>query len=137
MIKVTSEAIEKYAHHIFKKLDITFSQGRILVLLQNSNRESISLKELETLFHSSQQTVAGIVSRMEEKSLLTSFHDTKDKRIKQVTLTKKGQEVALLAIDALVKLNEELTAPIPEEKKDDFLDMLWSIYKNAEKKSGN
>lgn len=133
-IKVTSEAVEKYIRQKLQEHDVTYSQGRIIVILYRTGLESITLKELESSFRSSQQTVAGLVSRLEEKGMVVGFYDPDDKRAKRVMLTEKGKEVALFAIDAFTELNGELTASIPEEKEEELVDLLWTICENAEQK---
>lgn len=133
-IKLTSESIEKYVRSTLQKSNVTFSQGRILVILYHSHSESISLKELKTLFRSSQQTVAGLISRLEEKTMVVGFYDAKDKRVKRVMLTEKGKEVALWVIKTLMELNEELTESISPEKEDELVELLWTICENAEQK---
>ena len=43
------------------------------------------------MFHVAQQTVAGTVSRLEEKGLVSAFAEENDKRIKNVRLTESGK----------------------------------------------
>ena len=49
------------------------------------------MKELERTFCVAQSTVAGIISRLEQKGFIEAFGDASDKRIKVVHITPAGE----------------------------------------------
>lgn len=49
------------------------------------------MKELERYFGVAQSTIAGVVSRLEQKGFVEAFGDAADKRIKVVHITPAGE----------------------------------------------
>ncbi len=101
-IKYISNAMEKRMNVVFKEYDITFTQARAIVFLYKSEC-SVPMKEMEKEFEVTQQTMLGIVKRLEEKDFLISVQDESDKRIKRVELTETGKS---LGVKLAGKMNE-------------------------------
>lgn len=132
MVKLLSEIIEKKANGELKKYDITIGQVRVLAILYYSEQKECSLKELERIFHTSQATIAGIVSRLENKKFLVGVSDVQDRRIKKVRLTKAGED---LAKNAQVKVNDMekwLTSNLEKEEREELIRLLYKMYDTIE-----
>ena len=93
-LKRIHDVMEKNANREVERLDVTFAQHHVLMYLLHHKDEAVSLKELEKHFGVAQSTMAGIISRLEDKNLVYSFREPSDKRIKKAALTEKGMEVS-------------------------------------------
>lgn len=128
IVKLLSEIIEKKANGELKKYNITIGQVRVLGILYYSQHQECSLKELEKIFHTSQATIAGIVSRLEDKKLIIGFSDAQDKRVKKVKLTKEGE---MLASEAQLKVNDMekwLASNLAEDERAELIRLLYKVY---------
>lgn len=126
-IKMLSERIEKRANNSLAQFGITLSQMRVLVTLYYSQEGIYSLKELEKIFNFSQQTIAGIVSRLEKKGLLESAVDEQDRRVKKVLITENGKKLAETAQHETRAIEQWLTECFSEEEKETFKQLLLKI----------
>ena len=132
LIKIINEAFEKRANRILRQYNLTFSQARILICLSLEGDEGHSLKELEKLFHVTQQTVAGTVSRLEEKGLVTAFAEKNDKRIKNVRLTESGKHVIKHIGQEIRELEEWLEKGFDQAEKINIRRLLQKLYERVE-----
>ena len=132
LIKIIDEAFEKKANRILRDYNLTFSQARILTCLSMEGNAGHSLKELEKRFHVSQQTVAGTVSRLEEKGLVTAFAEKSDKRIKNVRLTENGEHVIRQIGREIREMEEWLETGLEPEERSAIRSMLKKLYKRVE-----
>lgn len=126
-IKILSERIEKEANNNLAQFGITLSQMRVLVTLHYSCEGVYSLKELEKIFNFSQQTIAGIVSRLERKGLLKSAVDEQDRRVKKVFITESGRELAEASQHETIETERWLTECLSEEEEETFRKLLTKI----------
>ena len=109
ILKMINDNVEKITNKQLKEYGITFSQIRIIFVLYRSEKGVYSLKELEKIFDVSQQTMAGIVKRLEVKKLIESLGDSEDKRIKRVQLTDSGRELGKVLLVKLYDMTEKQT----------------------------
>lgn len=130
-LKMINEIIEKTANQNLKQHGITISQMRILMMLGCTENQFCSMKKLEESLHLSQQNTVGLVKRMEEKQLLETYVDLKDRRKKNVQITEKGN----LLLEKVKKEGESIDTWIAEnlteQEKKDFLKLLEKIYEHV------
>ena len=91
LIKQIHDRLEKQSNNALRAKDLTMMQVSVLLALQKTAGQQLSMKELERYFGVAQSTVAGIVSRLEQKGLVEAIGDAADKRIKLVHLTSNGE----------------------------------------------
>ena len=60
----------------------TLVQVSALFSINDTAEKKVTFKELEKILHLAQSTTVGIISRLEQKNLVTSYIDDNDKRIK-------------------------------------------------------
>lgn len=132
-IKILNEWFEKEANHSLAEYNITLSQMRVLIVLSNSKGSACPLKELETIFKVSQQTMAGTVSRLEKKGLVKSNSDSQDKRIKIVSITNQGKEIAVNAERKMDETEKRIAAHLTAEEQEMFLNLLQKICSNMDR----
>ena len=87
-IKLLHDRLEKQANNTLRAQDLTMMQVSVLMELQKTGRKQLSMKELERKFCIAQSTVAGIISRLEQKGFVEAFGDAAAKRVKLVHITK-------------------------------------------------
>ena len=128
LIKMISDNLEKRINNELKKYDITFSQIRVLFLIYYSKDKIYTLKEIENAFHVSQQTIAGIVKRLEEKNLIYGFMDEEDKRIKRIKITKEGDELVGNIQREFVETKKIISKCLDEEEGKVLINLLQKLY---------
>lgn len=77
--------------------NLTLSQMGLLTNLEYRPNGRASMKELEQLLPVAPSTGVGLVSRLEQKDVLSSHEDAHDRRVKLVELTEKGRKTCNLA----------------------------------------
>ncbi len=129
MFKLITEKVEKKINHELQCHNVTFAQSRVLIYLyEYKKEEDYSLKELEKHFRVSQQTMAGIICRLEQKQLLVSYSDKEDKRVKRIYLTEEGLHL-VQEISCKMQENErKLEQVLDENEKEQMLHILQKIY---------
>ena len=73
--------IEKSLNNQLRRKGITLSQMNVLITLVASPKKKLSFKELEKRLTLAQSTTVGLISRLEQKKLVSVFGDKEDKRI--------------------------------------------------------
>ncbi|SHF13546.1 DNA-binding transcriptional regulator, MarR family [Seinonella peptonophila] len=85
----------KVMHQIFqlelKKVGLTVPQARVLKILYEKGKQS--QVELSRELDSSMSSLSGMIDRMERMGLVVRQRDGKDRRIVQIELTQKAQEL--------------------------------------------
>ena len=75
LIKLLHDRLEKQANNTLRGKDLTMMQISVLMELQKAEQKQRSMKELERKFCVAQSTVAGIISRLEQKGFVEAFGD--------------------------------------------------------------
>ncbi len=128
LIKMIVEKLEKKINHDLKEYGITFSQIRIVILLYHSVREDYAMKELEEIFQVSQQTMAGIINRLEKKKLVQSYHDPVDHRVKRIRLTDEGKNMGERVYGQMARNEEWVERSLTAEEREELIRLLQKIY---------
>lgn len=110
-----------------RKQDLTFAQVSALLAIRDFPEQKISLKELEKILHVAQSTTAGIISRLEQKGLVTGFGDSTDKRIKLVQITPMGEKYCREAEQNMKEAEENLLSGLTETEKSIFNSLLQKV----------
>lgn len=131
ILKMINDNVEKITNKQLKEYGITFSQIRIIFVLYRSEKGVYSLKELEKIFDVSQQTMAGIVKRLEVKKLIESLGDSEDKRIKRVQLTDSGRELGKVLLVKMDEVEEKLLSGISQSERKELMNILKRVYENV------
>lgn len=127
LIKQINDELRKNANNALRAEDMTFAQLEALLQLDQAPDQTRSLKELEQLLHVAQSTVAGIISRLEQKGLVEGFGDTADRRIKLVRITPAGIECTRTARHHQAEVEEQLLSNLTEAERDIFYLLLKKV----------
>lgn len=128
LIKTISEQMERDANHLLAEHDVTFSQMRVLIALNHAEGGFFTLKELERIIRVSQQTMAGIVSRLEKKGLARTVPDEQDRRVKRVLITSRGKDMAARLTQKMEDAEKQALAGLNEEEQETLRKLLRKIY---------
>ncbi len=127
-IKQISDILQKKANEFHEKDNLTGMQARVLGELHWAEGETLSLKELEALFHVAQPTIVGIVFRLERKQLVEKVEDASDRRVKRIRLTESGRAVLDRCRENIERTEAWLTSRLDERECAEFLRLLQKVY---------
>lgn len=106
--------VRAYDPHL-KKLDLTYAQYLVMMVLWEEDKVSISKISEETFIDSGSMTP--ILKRLADKKLITVTAFKNDLRQKVITLTKKGHSLKDDALEILPELAACFTSITEEEAK--------------------
>lgn len=119
--------IEKNVNNQLREKGLTLSQMNVLIILVSVSEKRLSFKELEKRLTLAQSTTAGLISRLEQKGLVSVLGDKDDKRIKYVEITASGIKYCE---DARMEMNdteEKLVSCLSETERVTFLFLLKKV----------
>ena len=129
LIKLLHDRLEKQANTLRGK-DLTMMQISVLMELQEAEQMQHSMKELERKFCVAQSTVAGIISRLEQKGFVEAFGDASEKRIKLVHITPDGEVCCREAAGYMAEAEQMLLHGFSEDEKALFNQLLARAAEN-------
>lgn len=132
LIKQIHDRLEKRANNSLRAQDLTMMQVSVLIALHYSERQQLSMKELERRFGVAQSTVAGIISRLEQKGLIEALSDPEDKRVKLVHITQTGETCYAEAAGSMQEAEETLLDGLSDEERTTLNRLLIRIAGNLE-----
>ncbi len=131
LLKVIQENTERHANQIFKPVDLTSSQVRVLKFLRERGETPVSQKEIEEYLHVSHPTVVGIVQRLEHKGFVRTEFSGQDKRQKYVYRTEWEEELFRQMNNSHGELESLLTKDMSEEQIRELRELLEIVYDNV------
>lgn len=132
LIKQIHDRLEKRANNSLRAQDLTMMQVSVLIALHYSECQQLSMKELERRFGVAQSTVAGIISRLEQKGLVEALSDPEDKRVKLVHITQIGETCYAEAAGSMQEAEETLLDGLSDEERTTLNRLLIRIAENLE-----
>lgn len=127
LIKLISDEMRKNANNAMRSQDMTMSQFGALFELDHAPEKQRSLKELEQSLHVAQSTVAGIISRLEQKGFVEAFGDAADRRVKLVRITPAGRECVAREENNMAEAEEKLLSGLTETERAIFYTLLKKV----------
>lgn len=131
-IKRIHDRLEKQANNAMRENGLTMMQVSVLMTLQETEGKLLSMKELERCFGIAQSTVAGIVSRLEQKGFVEANGDAADKRVKLVHITPAGENCCAEAVVYKDLAEQKLLKGFSEEEKEVLGKLLAKAAGNME-----
>lgn len=132
LIKCLAEMLDKNANNNLTECGITFSQMKLLVMLHESGRDSVTMKEIEKYFDLTQATVAGLVVRLEKKELIEGFTDPDDRRIKRVRITPAGRLTCEKSKTAMIDYENWFLKSLSDEERKELMRLMLKIYNDVQ-----
>lgn len=127
LIKQISDEMRKNANNAMRAQDMTMSQFGALFELDQAPEKQRSLKELEQSLHVAQSTVAGIISRLEQKGYVEGFGDAADRRVKLVRITPAGCECVANEEQNMAAAEQKLLSALTETEREIFHVLLQKV----------
>lgn len=132
LVKQIHDGLEKQANNDLRTHDLTMAQVSVLMLLNDADKGTLALKEIEKALHVAQSTSAGIVSRLEQKGFVESFGDAQDRRIKLVRITEAGRQCCGEARANMDHADDILLAGLSEEERTILRMLLVRVCRNVQ-----
>ena len=130
MIKQIHDRLEKRANNTLRPKDLTMMQVAVLMSLQEAAEKQLSMKEIERYFKVAQSTIAGIISRLEQKGFVEAFGDPDDKRVKLAHITSAGEACCVEAERYMHEAEEALLRGFSQEERVTFHALLTRAADN-------
>ena len=110
------------------------TQRQSIVLAAVAENEGLSQSDLVTATGIDRSTLADMVQRMEQKSLIARSESPEDGRAKSVRLTDDGRQALSLALPALERVDESILAFLPRNRRKAFIDLLSLLSAAADER---
>ena len=121
LIKRLNDILGRCANEELRADDMTSSQVKMLMIINETKDECITLKELEKHFGVAQATIAGTAARLEKKGMIESFYDPSDKRVKHVRITDKGRAMCVHAGKAMHDKEKWFLSSLSADEKEELI----------------
>jgi DNA-binding MarR family transcriptional regulator len=72
-------------------------------------------------------TIAGVVDRLEARSLLRRNADAEDRRVRRLTVTADGEALLAALLPGMLRAQERMLAPLRKGERAEFMRMLRRI----------
>ena len=88
----TGELLGEVMEKMLSQFDLSIAQKSVLESLYFTKKDYLTQQELSNYIYSSKANISSILTRMEEKGLISREENKMNKREKKVVLTKAGHE---------------------------------------------
>lgn len=130
MVKILNTSIEREMNRELAQFDLTGGQGAIMGYLTHHPGQEICQKDLEREFELSHPTMSSILSRMENKGIITTAPLEKDKRYKKISLTEKGLDLDREIFSRIEKMESRLLEGFSEDEKSEAFKLMHRLIQN-------
>lgn len=131
LIRQINNALEKRVNNQLKAKDLTISQMSALIEVLNAPGRKLPFKEMEKCLSLAQSTTAGLISRLEQKKLVSVSGDTDDKRIKYVEITSLGEKFCKEARQEMDHTEKMLLKNLSAVDRENLLSLLEEVNRTA------
>lgn len=129
MLKRINTMIEKNVNNVLRDHNLTMTQMLALGYLSSSSTRCCTFMVLEEVLGISQPTCFGIIQRLEQKGYVRIEEHPESRKIKQIYITKQGDECFRLLNDEFVETCRKLFSGLTEIEKPQFIAFLRNILK--------
>lgn len=91
-----------------RNMELDLTQANAVAALSEMESGELMLKDLEQVLHMSQSAVARMAIRLAEAGYVEIRLDERDRRVKRVRLTEKGQQCGAYMVELLIGAEERL-----------------------------
>lgn len=129
--KIISDTMHKILNKKLKDKDLSATQGIVLVWLNEENSKELPIKVIEKRFSTSQPTTLGVINRLEQKNLVSTY--LTQQRTKVVKITTDGLALVQIVETYIDEVDKQLFQGFNDEEKDLFLVFLQKAEGNLKK----
>lgn len=113
-----------------EEVGLTAAQGHMLGYLSHESTPPVP-RDVETAFQLSHATVAGLLSRLEQKGFIEMRTDLADRRCRRILLTPKANEFNQRVHQILDENERQMVQGFSEEEKERFASYLQRAIHNV------
>lgn len=113
--------------NLMKKYNLTFSQVNLLLCLIEKYQGFSAFKDIEKSLNIAQSTTVLLIDKLKTKGFVEVIKNEKDKRVKYVKVTEKGNIVSLEILKELKEFKEKLFVQLTEGDKDTLFRLLSQV----------
>jgi DNA-binding MarR family transcriptional regulator len=132
LIKKIHDAIGAIVNMELKELNLTLSQSDMLCFLNEVRGQRVSVRELEHHFCIKHATAIGIVNRLENKGFISSSESPDDKRVRNIEITSKGEQIQEAILPKCISLEENYLEGLTAAEVDSLKRALTVIHSNLQ-----
>lgn len=129
IIKIINTNMHKQLNNRLKELDLSITQGIALICLYEADNKELPIKSLEKIFETAQSTTLGVINRLEQKKLVTTY--LTQQRTKIVKITDEGCEMISVIKVHIREVEKLFFKDFTIGEKTLFLEMLDRAKKNV------
>lgn len=128
LLMVNQAVLHKKLLSNLKNTCLTLGQPKILDYLKD--HDGASQKEIAAACYIEAASLTSILNRMEEKGMIERRMLNGNRRSFYIFMTPFGKELQEEVANSFTMLEEEAFRNIPEEKKEELIDLLLTIHNN-------
>lgn len=125
LIRLIEARYEALYRHYTSQDSITPRQFGVLIALHQQG--PLTLTKLAARITADRATVGEMVKRMSDRKLVYRKNNGKDARSYEISIAPKGRAILLDVIAGAARLQEAFLAPIPPEKRAEFIENLQAV----------
>ncbi|CAK1242942.1 MarR family winged helix-turn-helix transcriptional regulator [Fructobacillus tropaeoli] len=128
LIKIAHSRLNSQLDELAKPYGLTGVQMAVIDYLR-SNSDEVTQKDIENEFQIQGSTVTVMIDRLEHKALVQRIKSLKDKRVNEIKLTEKGQQISNLVKNYIQDYERDIFSQFSEEENKTILKFLHSFEK--------
>lgn len=99
------------------------------VLQAVCNAPGVDQRTLASTIGQDTSTIGGVIDRLETRGLLQRNASPEDRRVRLLTLTDAGHELLAVATPGMLRAQERMLQPLPQQERAEFMRMLQALVK--------
>ena len=128
---ILSRQIKRKIDEAVAKYNVTAVQCSFIgIIIHESKNKDVYAKDIEAKFNMRRATVAEILSLMEKNGLVERHSNSKDGRLKKITLTKKSLEIQNGIEEEIKNVEDNLKNGLTKEEIEQCIKILNKMSKN-------
>lgn len=108
LLKRVNDEVSKWLNEQLRASTLSMSEYRVLKYLKENQDRNCAQKNIEAYFGLSHPTVVTMIRHLSEEGIICIAQNEKDKRIKNLTLSEKGEKMLDEAFEECTMLEEKI-----------------------------
>ncbi len=132
--KFLSVNLEKILNSKLKAFDLSITQGLVLFWLDEAETGELPIKTIEKRYGTAQSTTLGIINRLEQKGLITTY--LSEHRTKMVRIAPKSTELVNIIKPQIQAAEEQVFCGFTPGERLMFIELLHKIENSVMQQQG-
>lgn len=126
--KFLSVNLEKILNNQLREFDLSITQGLVLFWLDETETGELPIKTIEKRYGTAQSTTLGIINRLEQKKLITTY--LSEHRTKMVRIAPKSTELVSIIRPQIKAAEEQVFCGFTHGERLMFIELLRKVECN-------